>query len=180
MGFVAQFNQKIQDFKMASGTWWETENLKKRPNSIEGIFLTFYENSGKILETKVSKSDCDDDDDGYVFTNRAAFTIGESLTGNDSYFQNADPDDSMMMMRQNSNVTAIVWKDDVCCVAHGEQGLISVYKAKVNSGGVVYLLKQTLDNKYCSRICDLKIFQNRILAVTFESGEFEYTKIKPF
>ena len=47
---------------MAGGTWWETENLKKRPNSIEGIFLTFYENSGKILETKVSKSDCDDDD----------------------------------------------------------------------------------------------------------------------
>merc|ERR1719186_163240 len=166
---------------MVGGCWWESGNLKKRPNTIEGIYLAFYANSSKVMQILVNKSNIEDDNsEEFNFSNKLAFDINDNVVGDNSYFNAADPDDSLNMVKSNSFVTSIVWKDDICCVAHGERGLISVFKARVNAGGCAYQKIQVMENKYSSKVSDLTIFQGRILAATFEDGVFDYMKLKEF
>jgi hypothetical protein len=173
--------EPIPGLKMEGGAWWETNNLKKRPDTIEGIYLAFYSNSSKVMQIQVNKSNIEDENtDEFNFSNKSAFDLNDNVTGNNSYFNVANPDDSLCLMRENSFVTSIVWKDDICLVAHGNMGLISVFKARVNSGGCAFQKIETMDNKWCSKVIDLTIFQNRNVVATFESGNFEYTRVKQF
>ena len=133
------------------------------------------------MQIQVNKSNIEDENtEEFNFSNKSAFDLNDNVTGNNSYFNVADPDDSLCMMKVNSFVTSIVWKDDVCLVAHGDMGLISVFKARVNSGGCAFQKIQTMDNRWGSKVIDLTIFQNRTVVATFESGNFEYTRVKQF
>lgn len=119
--------------------------------------------------------------DNYNITNKKAFDINDNIAGDNSYFHAADPDDTLNVMKQNSGfVTSIVWKNDICCVAHGDRGLITVYKARVNAGGCAFQKMETMENKYNERVNNLTLFQGRVLAATFECGNFDYMKVKPF
>ena len=85
-----------------------------------------------------------------------------------------------MQNKANYIITAIAWRGDICLIGHGDYGKLSILKAKVNIGGTAFRFVRTIDMEDLSRIIDIEIFDDRMVAVTSESGNFEYCKIEEF
>jgi len=193
---VSKYKLPIK-IRVQSSTWWEpsknsmgnllSRSCDPRPSSIEGCYLYAFENSTKIFAIQVFKGDKDisaykNEKETFHDECKMVFDLSEAFLHADSaYLHNASEHDTMMLTKQNFIITALAWRGDICLVGHGDSpAKITILKARMNVGGTAFRFIRTIDMEDNYRIIDIEIFDDRMVAVTSESGNFEYCKIEEF
>ena len=159
----------------------------KKPITVEGCYLYAFENSTKLFSIQIFKGNHNtayqnDKEEEFHDECKMIFDLCDSFMHADSAYLNnvSQSDDSMALNKSNYIITAIAWRGDICLIGHGNHGRLTILKVKVNIGGTAFRFVRTIDVEDSSRIIDIEIFDDRMVAVTSESGNFEYCKIEEF
>jgi len=183
---VSKYGVK-NDLKIENGVWWENSKISSRNKPLqtfEGMYLFHYTNGTELYVIQIFKNSVQNDknSDPWVDECKQVFDLKNTIISDDTgYYAAADEDDTLVQFRYNFVITAIAWRDDICVIGHGD-GQITILKARINIGGIIFQYIKTLDltdswSGIDSKIVDITIFENRWCSLTTESGEFEYCKI---
>merc|ERR1712066_984627 len=154
--------------KVKGGSWW---NYSQKPDTIEGIFLHYYENDTKLFVISVGKNSMEGET-SWQDECKQVYDLNSLVCGDLGYFESADPDETITALKRDLEISAVAWKDDLCCIGHGG-GKITILRARVNHGGIAFQYIRILSFEAMAPIIDITIFNSRQVAITLEPGIFQ-------